>query len=50
MVHPKNYLFQQKLHKKLYHFNKNSQLGSVMQKKVIELDFRGQTKKSDSDS
>jgi len=26
VVHSKNFLFQEKFHKKLYHFNSNSQL------------------------
>jgi len=30
VVHSKNYLFQQKFQKKLYHFNRNSQLRSVI--------------------
>jgi len=30
VVHSKNYLFQQKFYKKLHHFNRNSQLRSVM--------------------
>ena len=32
IVQSKNSLFQQKFHKKLYHFNRNSQLRSVTQK------------------
>jgi len=30
VIHSKNYLLQQKFHKKLHRFNKNSQLKSVM--------------------
>jgi len=30
VVHSKNSLFEQKFHKKLYHYNRNSQLRSVM--------------------
>jgi len=30
VVYSKNYLFQQKFQKKLYHFNRNSQLRSVI--------------------
>jgi len=48
VVPSKNSLFQQKFHKKLYHFNRNSQLTSVMQK-MIQLDFRSRTKKFHSD-
>jgi len=49
VVHSKKSLFQQKLQKKLYHFNRNSQFWSVMQK-MIQLDIpsRSWTKKSDS--
>jgi len=32
VVHSKNSLFQQKFYEKLYHFNRNSHLTSVMQK------------------
>ena len=47
----KKSLFQQKFQKKLYHFNRNFQFRSVMQK-MIQLDIRSrsQTKKSNSDS
>jgi len=38
-----------KFQKKLYHFNRNSQLRSVMWK-MIQLDIQSRTKKSDSDS
>jgi len=48
-VHSKKSLIQQKFHKKLYHFNRNSQFRSVM-KKMIQLGIRSRTKKSDSDS
>jgi len=30
VVHNKKYLFQQKFHKELYHFNRNSQFKSAM--------------------
>jgi len=49
VVHSKNSPFQQKFHKKLYYFNRNSQLRSVMLT-VIQLDFLSWIKKSDSDS
>jgi len=40
---------QQKFQKKLYHFNRNSQFKSAILK-MIQLDIRSRTKKSDSDS
>ena len=39
VVHSKNSLFQYKFQKKLYHFNRYSQLRSVMYK-TIQFDFR----------
>jgi len=38
-----------KVSKKLYHFNRNSQLRNVMYK-MIQLDFLSRTKKNDSGS
>jgi len=43
VVNSKKSLFQQKLKKKLYHFNRNSQSRSVMQK-MIQLDIRSQSR------
>ena len=48
VVHSKKSLFEQKFQEKLHHFNRNSQLCSVMQV-MIQLDIRSRTKKSDSD-
>jgi len=49
VVYSKKSLLQQKFQKKLYHFNRNSQFRSVIQK-MIQLDILNRTKKSDSDS
>jgi len=43
VVQSKNFMFQQKFHKKLYQSNRNSQLRSVMQE-MIQLEFRSRSR------
>ena len=49
VAHGKKSLFQQKFQKNLYRFNRNSEFRNVMQK-MIQMDIRSRTKKSDTDS